>query len=528
MTSSDTMLLIMQRISKFMVLLLGFIMLPIVKIQYFKKQRRLPPIKNKLLLISATEIAQKIRKKEVSCETVIATFIERCKEVNPILNAIVENRFDAAIEEARKVDEFMAHTTKTEAEIAEEKPLLGVPVTVKESVAVKGMSNVAGVKARGPYKAEQDAAAVSRIRNAGAIILLVSNTPEFCTFWESYNYVTGATWNPYNSKRIAGGSSGGEAALLGSAASLLSIGSDIAGSIRVPALFCGVFGHKPSGRLVPHEGHYPSSTDENWPQYFNIGPLARYAKDLPLIMKILSQPKNQHQFDQKISLKSLKFFYMDVCCPGTHPINEDTKMAIKKLQAYIETTYGVEVQKAHLKDMKFAFDIATYSLTQVNVDDISKIAKFVDTSKAILEFLKCLVYLSPYTLSTVGYVLLKWIWNKFPRIYGQKITEKKILLEKQFQELLGENGILIYPTFVSPPGYLFQSYSLCMDYTYAMIYNVYGMPATHCTMGLNKEGFPVGVQIIAKQGNDHLTIAVAQEIEKVFGGWQAPSACKLD
>ncbi|CAL7952048.1 unnamed protein product [Xylocopa violacea] len=523
----DTMILIVQRTLKIMCMLLNCIVMPFVMLQYFKKQRRLPPIKNSLLLLSATEIAEKIRRREVSCVNVIGAFIERCKEVNPLLNAIVEDRFDIAIEEARTVDEFMAHTTKTEEELAQEMPLLGVPVTVKESIAVEGMSNTVGIKANVLCKADHDATVVKMIRKAGAIILLVSNTPELCMFWESDNYVTGATWNPYNTTRVAGGSSGGEAALLGAAASVLSIGSDIAGSIRIPALFCGVFGHKPTACLIPVNGHKPGSTDENWIQYFKIGPLVRYAKDLPLIMNIICQPNVEHRFDQKISLKELKFFYMDDCCPATSSINKDMKEAIKKLKTYIKTTYDVQVQKAHLNDMKFAFDISVYFLTKLNVQDIPEEINDIGPSKILVQFLKSCICMSSHTISTISFSLIRWIWSKFPKSYGQAVTEKKIALEKQFEELLGENGVLIYPTFVSSSGYLYQSFPKTLNFTYVMIYNVLGMPATQCTMGLGKRGLPVGLQIIAKRGNDHLTIAVAQEIEKAFGGWQIPPTCEL-
>lgn len=237
--------IMMKVIIKYGLFLLRCLLGPFFKLRGLKKRRRCPPIEDRILLLSATEIAQKIRKREISSEEVIVAYVKRCRQVNPSINAIVEDRFDAAIQEAREIDSFLQSTTKDEAKIASERPLLGLPVTVKESIAVQGMSYSVGVKDT-PSRATEDADVVARIREAGGIPLLVSNTPELCMWWHTFNKVTGTTRNPYDTRRTAGGSSGGEAALVSAGASLLSLVSDIGGSARLPALFCGVFGHKPT------------------------------------------------------------------------------------------------------------------------------------------------------------------------------------------------------------------------------------------------------------------------------------------
>lgn len=519
---SATMTLIVQKVLKFMVYLLSLLITPIIRLQYFKKRKLLPPIQNKLLLLSATEIARRIREKEVSSEDVVRAYVQRCKDVNPIVNAIVESRYEAAIREAHGVDEFLTWTEKSQDALARETPLLGVPLTVKESIAVKGMSHSVGLKKKIPDKAAEDAEIVAMARQAGAIILLVSNTPELCLFWESNNSVTGSTWNPYDNTRTAGGSSGGEAALLSSAASIVSLASDIAGSARFPAMFCGIFGHKPSAHLVSSKGHKPHSEDKNWNNYFTLGTMSRYAEDLPLMMSIISQTEEgRNNFHQKVSVANLKFFYLEECCGVTNSISRDMKEAIKKLRTYLEATYGIKVQKARI-DMKYAFDISTRSLLDMNVDDVAKEFKNSTSSKLFLEIIKYFCMASSYTHSMFAYTLLKWIFSKFPKRYRTGMIERRASLKKQFEDVLGDNGVLIYPTFITAAYYRYEAYTMTPNFTYMMIYNVLGLPVTQCPMGLNDRGLPIGLQIVANAGNDHLTIAMAQEIEKAFGGWQQP------
>ncbi|KMQ91085.1 fatty-acid amide hydrolase 2, partial [Lasius niger] len=168
------------------------------------------------------------------------------------------------------------------------------------------MSYSVGVKDT-PSRATSDANVVTKIREAGGIPLLVSNTPELCLWWHTFNKVTGSTKNPYDTRRTAGGSSGGEAALLGAGASLLSLASDIAGSARLPAMFCGVFGHKPTPNWVSVEGHKPGSSDKNWSSFFAIGPMVRYASDLPLLLTVISQTDEARiGFNKKANLEDMK------------------------------------------------------------------------------------------------------------------------------------------------------------------------------------------------------------------------------
>lgn len=220
---------------------------------YFRsedKPRPLPPVENKLLLLSATNLAYKIRSKQVTSYEVVSAYIERIKQVQPLVNCVVKDCFDEALAEAKRVDKLIADASdelKDGAKYSEKNvPLLGVPFSCKECIWVKGMPNSTGVLARKNFVVPYDADVVKHIRQAGAILTCVTNTSEACMWMESSNYLYGTTKNPYNLSRIVGGSSGGEGCIVSSAGSVFGVGSDIGGSIRMPAYFNGVYGHKVS------------------------------------------------------------------------------------------------------------------------------------------------------------------------------------------------------------------------------------------------------------------------------------------
>lgn len=182
------------------------------------------------LKLSACAIVQSVKQRKLTCQEIIQAFIDRIHEVNPLLNAVVGDRFIEALEEARHIDEVL---DSSEADSYEEKsillnkPLLGVPITVKESLACKGFANSAGLVDRKDTIASKDADVVENLRQAGAIPIAVTNCSELCMWWETANNVYGRTNNPYDTSRIAGGSSGGEGAIISAAGSVCGVGSDV-------------------------------------------------------------------------------------------------------------------------------------------------------------------------------------------------------------------------------------------------------------------------------------------------------------
>lgn len=221
------------------------------------------------------------------------TFIERIKEVNPLLNCVVDERFTDALKDAAEADRFIASGVMTEQELLAKKPFLGVPISTKDCISVKDMLNTSGLVHRKDYRAPADAPTIAQFREAGAIPFAITNTSEICMWWESVNCVHGRTSNPYDTNRIVGGSSGGEGksvasilcmkiifkfflgALQASAGSPFGVGSDIGGSIRMPAFFNGVFGHKPSQFVINNAGQHPSPYCHEQMAMLSTGPMCR-------------------------------------------------------------------------------------------------------------------------------------------------------------------------------------------------------------------------------------------------------------
>src|SRR5581483_1087358 len=231
---------------------------------------------------SALELARAIREQEVSALEVVEAHIGRLQDTNDRVNALAADRFEQARAEAAQADQ------RVRAEAAAElPPLLGVPFTIKETIALAGMPQSAGLVARRDYRSSATAPVITRLTDAGAIPLGVTNTSELTLWIESENRIYGRTNNPYDASRAAGGSSGGEGAAVGSGGSPFGVGSDIAGSIRVPAMFCGVFGHKPSPGLIPNAGMYPPTPGEA-ARMLQVGPLTRRAEDLMPLLRIMA------------------------------------------------------------------------------------------------------------------------------------------------------------------------------------------------------------------------------------------------
>jgi fatty acid amide hydrolase 2 len=197
---------------------------------------------------SAVDLAASIRARELSARQVVDAHIALIEARNPEVNALIATRFDEARAEADAADKLLGSRRGRK----DPPPLLGVPCTIKESFGLAGMPQTSGSIARKDVVATQSATAVQRLVDAGAICLGVTNTSELTLWIESENRVWGRTNNAYDPDRTAGGSSGGEGASIGSGFAPIGLGTDFGGSIRLPAFFNGVFGHKPTGCLVPH------------------------------------------------------------------------------------------------------------------------------------------------------------------------------------------------------------------------------------------------------------------------------------
>jgi amidase len=231
---------------------------------------------------SAVEWLGRMAARELSAREVTEHYIDRVLEANERLNAVAAIDPASALSAAAESDRLRA--------AGDHRPLLGLPITVKDSLEVAGLPATGGSLARAGYMPARDATVVRRVRDAGAIVLAKTNLPEYSSSYETDNVVHGRTVHPLDTERTPGGSSGGEAALIAAGASPVGLGTDGGGSIRVPAHYCGVLGLRPSVGRVPVTGNWPATRASGYMDLYCIGPLARFAEDLELILSVIAGP----------------------------------------------------------------------------------------------------------------------------------------------------------------------------------------------------------------------------------------------
>lgn len=499
----------------------------IVRLLSRAKPQSVPPVKNPLLRISAAALAKKIREGEISSRTVVEAYIERIREVNPVVNAVVEDRFDVAINEAKACDEKLKSGELNVTTLEREKPLYGIPVTIKETCALKGLSYTAGALLRRGIKAQEDSAAVGALKNAGAIPLCVTNVPEMCTALHCSNYLHGITMNPYDTRYTCGGSSGGEGALLGAGASLIGIGSDIAGSIRVPAHFNGVFGHKPSAGLLPNKGHMPYCDGADFNTMLVLGPLARYADDLHLAMKAIALKCEYNlRLDDPVDLRKIRVYYTDGFRNTGNTIapTDEIKRCIRRAVCFLKES-GSSVDKVPTDYLTNIFQIM--AITFLSVEEYPNLMEDPNdpTTKynVAWEMLKSLFNLSDFTKSNLFTNILTLLHKLIPLDERKQCRKKAEEMRDKFVDLLKDDGIFVLPTF--PETAIRRGLTMLkLDVqVYSVFANIFGFPATHVPLGFSENGLPIGIQIVAGPRQDRLSLAVARELEKKFGGWIPPA-----
>lgn len=468
--------------------------------------------------------------------SVVRAYISRISDVNPMLNALAQEGFREALQEALRVDDRIAQDYKsgslTPEELERTEPLLGVPFTVKESIAVAGFNHTGGLISRRFAVATRDAAVIEQLRNAGAILLATTNVSELGMWWESENRLYGTTSNPYDTHRTPGGSSGGEAALMCACGTPLSIGSDIGGSLRTPAFFCGLFSHKPTPGYISLRGVGLLQPPENV-TILTAGPITRHAEDLLPLLKILSSEAQLAKlaFDDPVNLAHVKFYSIADDCNGvmTSPVSRELREVQDSVCQYFLNTHDILVTKMRFPAMQQSFSIWIEKIKEEYEGRPCLTKRLADNKGEI----NLTVELVRAALGRANHT-----WPLLLQAFGDKYLQKKAkgpeagkvnphprwrsILGK-LQRTLGTDGVLLYPSAPTLAPYHRQPLLMPLNYTYTAIFNALGLPVTQVPLGLSSSGLPLGIQVVGGLNMDRLTVAVATDLERGFGGWKCPA-----
>ena len=480
-----------------------------------------PPRSDHLTERSALELAAAIRERKLTAREVVEAHIALIEERNAAVNALVATRFDAARAEADEADRLLGSRRGRK----DPPPLLGVPCTIKESFAVAGMPHTSGSVARRELVAERSATAVERLVAAGAIPLGVTNTSELTLWIESDNRVWGRTNSAYDPGRTAGGSSGGEGAAIGSGFAPFGLGTDIGGSIRLPAFFNGVFGHKPSGALVPHTGHYPFPNDRG-SFLLGSGPLARRAEDLMPLLRTIAGPdgidatvRDAELGDPgEVSIEGLRVVLSDDAT--LLPVSLELRNArIHAARALREA--GAEVVRVSLPSVRTV--IQPYlnamresgGLRELLTEGGAEIPGF---GRLVADAVRGR---SPYTSALLMTLASENLAAHVPERFERRALAAERRLGEEIAEAIGD-GVLLHPPFSRVAPRHGRTVGRPWMIAPMAVFNLLGLPVTEVPLGLNERGLPLGVQVAAGLDRDHVSIAAALELERAFGGWVPP------
>jgi fatty acid amide hydrolase 2 len=474
-----------------------------------------------LLTSSATALANAIRDREISSETVVEAHLARIAAVNPALNAVVFEMADAARRMAKEADAAVERGDDLP-------PLHGVPCTIKECFAIPNTPQTSGVVARIGYRSDETATTVARLLEAGAIPLGKTNVSELCMWMEGNNRVYGRTNNPYDPRRIVGGSSSGEGAIVGAGGSPFGLGSDIGGSIRMPAFFNGVFGHKVTGGRVPNTGQYPEAHGAS-ARYCCTGPIARRAEDLALLVSLMQGPDGKcggaraMPFEDPRSVRIESLDVLVVEDDGRTYVHPELRKAQARAAKALEAR-GARVRKARIPGLEHSFDIWSSMLQSEDGDSFA--ALMAEGKAGGFRFGR---ELALWTVGQSDHTLPALILGGMESLTrGMKDRQAKMValgeeLRASLVREIGPNGVMLYPSHGMPAPLHYQPLLWPFFWVYTAILNVMELPVTQVPLGFAKSGAPLGVQVAAIHEQDHLSIAVALELERAFGGWTMPA-----
>lgn len=476
---------------------------------------------------SAEELAAALRAGVVTSVELTDETIARIERDDKVINAICVRDFERARAAAHNADRARAR--------GEERPLLGIPVTVKESYHIAGLPTTWGMPAQRDYMPAEDALQVSRLKAAGAVVLGKTNVPVMLRDIQSFNEIYGTTSNPWDHDRTSGGSSGGSAAALAAGFGALSIGSDLAGSLRTPAHFCGIYAHKPTLGLVPTRGMVapPAPALPIDLDLAVAGPMARTARDLTLLLDVMAGPDPlTHGVAYDIALPPARHERLSdfrVLIIEDHPLiptGSAVRAGVNRVaEALIGDGARVERHSPQLPDpaeaatlyMLLMMSNAAAGLPADVYDQLQTHAAALSADDRSLDAARLR-----------GMVLRHRDWVD--------VNNRRELHRQAWRQLFTEFDAVVCPITPTPafPHDHHQglenrrididgaAYPYYDQLVWAGMATMPGLPATAIPAGRSPEGLPVGVQLIGPMFEDRTPLRLAELLEQKIGGFQAP------
>ena len=478
-----------------------------------------------LTFASALELAAHIKAKKVSSAELTEHYIGRIEKHDGPINAVVVRIFERAREDAAAADAALARGDDLG-------PLHGVPMTIKESYVLANQPTTWGLEIFRENVSPNDGLTVQRFRSAGAHFLGKTNVPVNLADFQSYNPIYGTTGNPFDTDRTPGGSSGGSAAALAAGFTGLEAGSDIGGSIRNPAHFCGVYGHKPTYGIVPAKGHelVPDVPDVDLAV---CGPLARSAEDLHLATDIMAGPAEREALGWRLELPPADFSSLKDLRVALWPDDENAPVSaevservaqvgeiLARLGATVSDTArpSIDARRAHVNYQTLLHAVMTIATTD---EEVARAAEFVAALDANDESDAALV-----ARATV-----------LPHRHWLQLNRDREQLRIAWMRFFEDWDILVCPQ-MSTPAFPhdhrpFGQRTLDVDgserpyfeqlFWSGIITNSY-LPSTCFPTGLSRDGLPIGLQAVSSPYRDHRTIEFARQITREIGGFVPPAS----
>lgn len=463
--------------------------------------------------LSATELAHLIRGKQASPVEVAQAYLKRLERLNPSLNAIVTIAPDL-LDKARE-----AEASLMSGDVVG--PLHGVPITIKDTIETAGLRSTSGSAMRAQFVPEHDAPSVARLKGAGALILGKTNAAEMAMDYTADNPVFGNTNNPHDLSLTPGGSSGGEAAAIAACMSAGGLGSDLAGSIRIPAHFCGIAGLKPTTGRVPSAGQFPPSIGP-YSLGAALGPMARCIDDLQLLFGVLAGTRMPTATPVTSSLRNNRdairgcrvAWYTD---DGIAPVTDETRRVVEQAACALNDAGLVAgqrrppgLERGHDLWLKLFSRASVVQLRDVYRGHEEEAGAFVrwrlatadDTSAPTLD-----EYISAWMeRDRLGLALNQWM------------SESPLIVAP-----VGATPALKHGTHKIAVGG--QTLSVFRAFSYSQAFNVFDLPSVAVPAGVSAEGLPVGVQIVGRPFAEEVVLVAAAIVEEALGGWQPPKLC---